>query len=67
MKVGDLVKFVGYGDIFGPLHESVGIVVSIDQDRAMTVNVKWMSGLLSGQTTVALIFNLEIIENTLDD
>ena len=59
--VGDLVQFVGFGDIFGPLQGSIGIVVSYDPHRATVANVKWMSGLLIGKTTAALIFNLELI------
>jgi len=59
--VGDLVQFVGFGDIFGPLQGSIGIVVSYDPHRATVANVKWMSGLLIGKTTAALIFNLELV------
>jgi hypothetical protein len=59
--VGDLVQFVGFGDVFGPLQGSIGVVVSCDPDRITTIGVKWMSGLLTGQTTAALIFNLELI------
>ena len=60
-EIGDLVQFVGFGDIFGPLQGSIGVVVSCDHDRTTTVSVKWMSGLLTGQTTAALIFNLELV------
>ena len=62
MKVGDLVRFKGYDDVLGVLVGAIGIVLDIESKS--TVRVCWLTGLLSGQTTSTLPWQLEKLEST---
>jgi len=62
MKVGDLVRFKGYDDVLGILVGAIGVV--LDVESKSTVEVCWLTGLLSGQTTSTLPWQLEKIEST---
>ena len=62
VKVGDLVRFKGYDDVLGVLVGALGIV--LDTEGKSTVRVRWLTGLLSGQTTSTLPWQLEKIASS---
>ena len=65
LEVGDLVRFKGYDDVLGVLVGAIGVV--LDVESASTVRVRWLTGLLSGQTTSTLPWQLEKLNLPLDD
>ena len=60
LKVGDLVKFKSIDDILGLMNESVGLI--LEANNPSTVRVRWLTGLMSGQTTSTFPFQLEKVE-----
>ena len=61
LEVGDLVKFRSIDDILGLMNGSIGLVISTETPE--TAQVRWLSGLLTGQTTSTYPFQLEKINS----
>ena len=59
-RVGDLVKFKSIDDVMGLMNESIGLIIGKNHPR--TVEVRWLTGLLSGKTTNTFPFQLERVE-----